>query len=145
MKLKRKKPMNLVLLDKLKCRKALSADYDRYHKDLLRGFKHECKIDWIIEEIEASWIVIPGFTYYELFKKNFQLDLLLVTGNEIFVSEIKGYRYDIYFDEDGVIYNSNHTKIDDPLEQVKLEMLCGGGALLRQRSFRGYWTSWGLS
>lgn len=64
--------------------------------------------------------MIPGFTYYELFKKNFQLDLLLVTGNEIFVSEIKGYRYDIYFDEDGVIYNSNHTKIDNPLEQVKV-------------------------
>lgn len=112
--------MNLIMLDKLKCRKALSREYDWYHGDLLRGFEHECKVDRIIEEISANWITIPGFSYYELFKKNFQLDLLLVTGEEIFVSEIKGYRNDLHFDKDGVIFNSKGTKIDDPLEQVKV-------------------------
>lgn len=120
MNTKRKKPMNLQFLDLLKCRKALPAGHNKYHADLLRGFEHECKIDEIIETINATWVMIPGFTYYRFFKKNFQLDLLLVTRDEIIVSEIKGYRLDLHFDENGVIYNSNGTKIDDPLEQVRV-------------------------
>lgn len=119
MEMKRKKPMNLIFLEMLKCRKALPPEHNRYLADLKRGFKHECKIDKLIEEINGPWITIPGFSYYQLFEKNFQLDLLLVTAKVIYISEIKGYRSDLYFDADGVIKNKNGTIIDDPLKQVE--------------------------
>ena len=119
LKMKRKKPMNLLFLEMLKCRKALPPEHNRYLADLTWGFEHECKIDKLIEEINGPWITIPGFSYYQLFEKNFQLDLLLVTAKVIYISEIKGYRSDLYIDAGGVIKNKNGTIIDDPLDQVK--------------------------
>ncbi|MBG9988967.1 NERD domain-containing protein [Aerococcaceae bacterium DSM 111176] len=119
MEMKRKKPMNLVLLENLKCRNALPPEHNWYLADLERGFKYECLVDDIIESIGASWKMIRGFSYYPLFEEKFQLDLLLTTRTEIIVNEIKGYRTDIYFDENGVIRNSNDTIIDDPLDQVE--------------------------
>lgn len=119
MKMKRKKPMNLKLLETLKWRNALSTEYNRYIADLERGFKYECLVDDVIQSIGAPWIMVLGFSYYPLFEDKFQLDLLLITQTEIIVNEIKGYRTDIYFDEDGVIRNKYGTIIDDPLDQVE--------------------------
>ncbi len=116
--MKRKKPMNLYVMDVIKSRGALPHEFENYRSNLEFGYRHECHIDDIIDSVNGPWLIIKGFSYNELFEDKYQIDTILLTGDEAFLHEIKAYRTDVEFRNDFLI-NGNGTFINNPLTQAK--------------------------
>lgn len=112
-------PRPLLIYDVLNVRKSLSPYEKQHYERLQKGFAGEKRLATFINEGNYE-ALIP--LYDSLFAQGgteFQIDCLLLTGDALFLLEVKNYTNDYYF-KNGRIYNySTKKEIYNPNTQLE--------------------------
>lgn len=113
----RYEPEKLKLLRYLNIRMQLpSKDYTHY-LNLEKGFTGEKQFDKLLVNMPDEWIILKDLLL-EYSNTIFQIDSLLITGDCIYVFEVKNYEGDFYIDQDKWC-TTLKSEIKNPLLQLQ--------------------------
>lgn len=113
----RKKPKELLYLEALSARTALSNDETKKLEWLSRGYQGEVLYDKIVDEVGLSNIYIFRDIYLEIDGSVTQFDCLIVTEDAVEMNEVKNYSGN-YACKNGKWYVRDVEVSDNPLIQM---------------------------
>lgn len=105
------------MLNQLKQRKGLSQDDDDYREYLQKGFEGERKFDEILERLSKDSLIIQDLRL-EANRQTFQIDTLVITGNNLLVYEIKNFHGEYTFHDNELKTPPYKRVIMNPLTQL---------------------------
>lgn len=115
---KREKSAELVLLQLLKNRMTFSREVRIIYLNAVKGFKGECVFDKKVEIISCDCFVLHD-VLLKINRQIFQIDTLVITGNIIYLYEVKNYEGK-YIYLDGKLYKESlEYEINNPYIQVQ--------------------------
>lgn len=112
----RTKSIELQILESLNTRMILTAKDKQHYLNLKRGFEGENLFDSVMKNLQCECIILNDL----LLKVNntiFQIDSLIITSHTIYISEVKNYEGDYYF-EGEKFFKKPHYEIINPLHQL---------------------------
>jgi hypothetical protein len=115
----------LLLLRILNTRIKLTEDVQKYYLNLEKGFRGEVQFDLLTEELQSDCLILNDLLL-EVNKTKFQIDTTIIFPETIYLSEIKNFEGDFYYEAD-IFYTSSGKERKNPLEQLKR-----GKSLFRQ-------------
>jgi hypothetical protein len=115
----------LLVLRLLHTRMKLTEDELKYYLNLEKGFVGEVQFDLLTEEHLSDCLILNDLLL-EVNNTKFQIDTTIIFQEIIFLSEVKNYEGD-YFYESDIFYTFYGKEIKNPLEQLNR-----GKSLFRQ-------------
>ncbi len=113
----RTKSEELMILEYLNERMALSEQDRRHYFYLKKGFDGEVLFDSLTEKIQSECLVLNDLLL-NLGKTTFQLDTIIITSNKVYLFEVKNYEGDHFYEEDKM-FKLPKTEVTNPLHQVR--------------------------
>lgn len=114
----RKKSSELLILEFLNCRMALSPKDKQHYTNLAKGYEGEQKFDLWTEQLQCDCLILNDL----LLKSNsttFQIDALILTAEQINFYEVKNFEGDYFYDaEQDKFYKRPQYEIVNPLHQL---------------------------
>jgi hypothetical protein len=101
----------------LNARMSLSVKDEQHCVFLEKGFEGEIVFDRMVDRLDAEFIILNDLLL-ETQGNFFQIDKLLIFGDNISMFEVKNYEGDYYIEND-IWYSIIGTEIKNPLDQVK--------------------------
>lgn len=112
-------PTSLLLYEALHPRKNLSPREKQRYEQLHKGFIGEKKVKELLHSIQLA-NVIPLFNcLFDVEETEIQIDCILLTGDTIFLLEIKNYVGDYFLENDKIYSVQTKKQIRDPLIQLE--------------------------
>lgn len=114
----RYEPEELKMLRFLHGRMRLTPKDYSHFLNLEKGFSGEKIFDELLEESPEEWTILHDllFDYSNTF---FQIDSLLITGDCIYIFEVKNYEGDFYIEQDRWYTAQTNTEVKNPLLQLQ--------------------------
>lgn len=121
----RSKSKELLIYEALAKRMRLITDDYYYLRAMQKGYEGECQFDEYTKKLKSDVIILNDLALKD-WRKFFQIDALIVTGDAFFLYEVKNYEGEYRWTKERLI-KSNGTKIENPLlnldtKRVKLEI-----------------------
>ncbi|PEJ54540.1 nuclease [Bacillus sp. AFS002410] len=101
----------------LHVRNGLSDEDITYLSFLEKGYEGEKKFDAWTSELSDNWLFLNDLSF-ECNKSEFQIDSMGITGDSIYLFEVKNYIGDYFIDEDRW-YTNPKSEIKNPYDQLK--------------------------
>ena len=114
----RYEPEELKLLRCLQGRMRLSPKDYSYFLNLEKGFSGEQQFDQLLEQSSEEWIILNDLLF-DYSNTLFQIDSLLITGDCIYIFEVKNYEGDFYIDQDRWYTAPSKNEVKNPLLQLQ--------------------------
>jgi Nuclease-related domain len=114
----RYEPAELKLLRCLNSRMKLTSKDYSYYLNLEKGYIGEKQFDEMLETMPEDWIILNNLLF-DYSNTLFQIDSLLITGNCIYIFEIKNYEGDFYIEQDRWYTAPSKTEVKNPLLQLQ--------------------------
>lgn len=103
----------------LNARMSLLEKERNYYLNLEKGFVGELEFDMLVEELPTEhYLVIHDFIY-EISNTVFQIDTIILSGNTIYIFEVKNFEGDFYIEKDSWYSGTSDTEIKNPLLQLQ--------------------------
>ncbi|GER65555.1 hypothetical protein BpJC7_17370 [Weizmannia acidilactici] len=93
----RTKSLELFIFKSLNRRMDLTEKDKQYYWNLEKGYEGERHLDLLTEKLECDCLVLNDLRLY-LNNTTFQIDTLVITGETIYVFEVKNYEGDFYYE-----------------------------------------------
>lgn len=113
----RKTSLEYALLKSLSSRMKLHEKDLQYLRNLEKGDEGERYFDSLTGALTCDCFVLNDLRL-SCNNATFQIDALMITGETIYLFEVKNYEGDFYYDRDR-IFTKNKSEINNPLLQVK--------------------------
>ena len=97
----------------------------KYYFNLEKGFAGEVQFDLLTEELQCDCLILNDLLL-EVNKTKFQIDTAIIFQETIYLSEVKNYEGDFYYESD-IFYTFSGKEKKDPLDQLNR-----GKSLFRQ-------------
>ncbi|GER68495.1 hypothetical protein BpJC7_11410 [Weizmannia acidilactici] len=112
----RTEPQELLVFQSLDRRMELTEKDKQYYWNLKKGFEGECRFDSWTEKLECDCLVLNDLRL-SVNNTTFQIDALIITGETIYLFEVKNYEGDFYYERERLY--KNKSEINNPLIQLK--------------------------
>ncbi|MFA9557904.1 nuclease-related domain-containing protein [Evansella sp. AB-rgal1] len=110
-------PLNLQVFRSLHPRMALSENEMKYYHSLEKGYIGEQRFIWLLEKLHGeSDILIFHNLVFEVNNSIFQIDTLIISSQNIYLSEVKNYTGDYWLEGNKLCIGS--LKITNPVHQL---------------------------
>lgn len=113
----RKKSKSLKTLECLNARMELPVKEKQYFMYLKKGYEGELYFDELLSRCPNDWIIVKDLLL-EVNNSYFQIDTLLITGETVYLFEIKNYEGDFFIKSDSW-YSLSGIEIKNPYFQLK--------------------------
>lgn len=109
----------LLILRALNVRMSVSEKERNYYLNLEKGFVGEQQFDLLLDSLPTEhYIVIHDFIY-EISNTFFQIDTILISGNTIYIFEVKNFEGDFYIEKERWYSVTSENEIKNPLLQLQ--------------------------
>ncbi|QOR67551.1 NERD domain-containing protein [Cytobacillus suaedae] len=90
-----------------------------YYLNLEKGFVGELGFDLLVEALPTeNYLVIHDFIY-EISNTVFQIDTIILSGNTIYIFEVKNFEGDFYIEKDAWYSGTSDNEVKNPLLQTQ--------------------------
>lgn len=113
----RTKPLILQIMESLHYRTVLSASEIKYYDNQLKGYKGEVQFDTYLENLQINCLVINDLLLKDR-GRMVQVDSLILTGDTLYLYEIKNYSGSYDYKDDGLHAQSDFV-VTDPFAQIR--------------------------
>lgn len=113
----RTKPLQLKILEQLKKRQQLSNEDLSYLTSLKKGYEGELQFDGMLEELKCDHIILSDLVL-EVNRQTFQIDSLIITGERVYLYEIKNYQGEYIYENNEIKTLSSNKVIVKPSTQI---------------------------
>lgn len=114
----RKTSLEYALLKSLSSRMKLHEKDLQYLRNLEKGDEGERYFDSLTGALTCDCFVLNDLRL-SCNNATFQIDALMITGETIYLFEVKNYKGDFYYERDRIFTKNNKSEINNPLLQVK--------------------------
>ncbi|WP_246277182.1 nuclease-related domain-containing protein [Neobacillus endophyticus] len=111
------KPAELVLFEILNPRMSLSKDVLQSYLSLKKGYEGEFMFASMAEKLQCECLILNGLLL-EVNGTKFQIDSTMITQKIIYMSEVKNFKSDFYFENER-FYLLDGTEQKNPLLQLE--------------------------
>jgi hypothetical protein len=111
-------PEELKLLRCLQESMRLSPKDYSYFLNLEKGFSGEQQFDELLEQSPEEWIILYDLLF-DYSNTLFQIDSLLITGDCIYIFEVKNHEGDFYIEQDRWYTTPSKVEVKNPLLQLQ--------------------------
>ncbi|AIF42293.1 nuclease-related domain-containing protein [Virgibacillus sp. SK37] len=122
-------PAELCIWNSLLKRMKLHPNDKQYYSNLTRGYEGEVQFDALTEKLNCDCYLLQDLLL-QTNNTTFQIDSLLITGNQLYIFEVKNYEGDYHYEQDK-FFKKPQYEINNPLHQIGRSE-----SLLRQLLFK---------
>jgi len=112
----RTKSKELIILEILNDRMILDAKYKQHYFNLKKGYEGEMLFDSLTEKLQCECLILNDLLL-EVNNTIFQIDSIIITGETIYLYEVKNYEGDYYYESDS-LYKKPRLETLNPLHQL---------------------------
>ncbi|WP_369813180.1 nuclease-related domain-containing protein [Virgibacillus halodenitrificans] len=109
-------PAELCIWNSLLKRMKLHPNDKQYYSNLTRGYEGEVQFDALTEKLNCDCYLLQDLLL-QTNNTTFQIDSLLITGNQLYIFEVKNYEGDYHYEQDK-FFKKPQYEINNPLHQI---------------------------
>ncbi|MBM6615387.1 NERD domain-containing protein [Desemzia sp. RIT804] len=119
----RGKSYNLLMMESLSIRMELTLKQQYYYRNLLRGYKGECKLDQVTVRLNGNFLVLNDLPLLAE-GRYFQIDTLIIGAKSVSVYEAKNYGGEYIFKGEDLFVARTNKLIHTPFNQLDRLLIC---------------------